>query len=574
MRWFAVASAGVLVSGVALAGSYADAASAGRPAASDKVFTQDCTGDGASSGYKCGDVTVPLDYVQPKGPKLSIRVSIAKATGKPEDRKGVILFNPGGPGGSGLYWADSFPDSVRKAYDIIGFDPRGVGQSNPISCVDGSTFFAMPAADTQPSSKDDKAAFVKRAKDYADGCGTNSGSEIPYLTTANTAKDIDKIREAIGESKINYYGVSYGTYLGTVYAQLFPDKVNRMLLDSVMNASTANLGYQGNLDQNVAFQNRIDLYFGWIAQYDSVYKLGKTKDDVQAAYTKARKALKDKPVGVVGPDELDTMLLNSGYYDVYWLRNAQAFSDYVNKDDVSGIKSFVTNKYHDPRTADNENSNAVYSAVECADSKWPTKWETWDQDNTDYDMKAPFETWANAWMNLPCAYWNAKSHDPVEITGKDVPGIMLLQGTMDAATPYEGAVQTHKLLPGSRMIVEKGGGSHGLYNESWVNNSCIDKYATNYLLDGTLPDADVTCDAHPLPKPKDTDKAGDTAKSTDTGSTEGDKVSSDSTTLKEIGDKANAAAVANPVGLGSKSVLGGVPANPSKESATRILGHK
>jgi pimeloyl-ACP methyl ester carboxylesterase len=460
-----------------------------RPAASDKVFTHVCQGQ---PRYECGTITVPQDYSRPGGAKLTIAVSRFKATGTA--RQGVILFNPGGPGGSGLFAAGAVPASVRAAYDFIGFDPRGVGQSSPISCADPS-FFATPAADPNPSSEADKVPFLKRARSYADGCAARSGAELPYINSVNTARDVDEIRKALGESQINYFGVSYGTYLGAVYGQLFPHQVRRMLLDSNINADPANVWYQANLDQDIAFQKRSDLWFDWIGRYDSVFHLGVGHDAVYANYLKARSSLAAKPAGPVGPVELDNVVVNSAYYDLGWVDNARAFSDYVVKGDASRLVSY---------TQDNptgENGNAVYTAVECNDARWPRSWSVWNNDNIAVAKIAPIETWANAWMNMPCAFWPLPQPYALRITGADLPPIMMLQGTLDAATPYQGALRTHQLLPSSRMIIEDGGGSHGVYNAPWVHNACIDGYATAYLLNGAVPAADVTCAGHSLPDP-------------------------------------------------------------------------
>ncbi|WP_052395660.1 alpha/beta hydrolase [Kutzneria sp. 744] len=471
----------------------ADTPSTPRPAASDKVFTHRCE---KYPRYDCGTITVPMDYSRPSGLKLTIAVSRFKATGSA--RQGVIVFNPGGPGGSGLFDAGAVPASVRAAYDFIGFDPRGVGESSPISCVDPS-FFATPAADPTPATEAAKVPFVKRARSYADGCAARSGAELPYINTANTARDIDEIRKAIGETRISYFGVSYGTYLGAVYGQMFPGSVRRMMLDSSVNADPASVWYQDNLDQDVAFQKRTDIWFDWIGRYDSVFHLGVGGQAVYATYLKARSGLAAKAAGPVGPAELDSIVVNSGYYDINWVSNAKALSAFVTKGDASGLVSYT--RANDPATADSENGNAVYTAVECNDARWPRSWSVWNHDNIAVARQAPLETWSNAWMNLPCAFWTSSQSSAMRITGAGLPPILMLQGTQDAATPYQGALRTHQLLPSSRMIIEQGGGSHGLYNSPWVGNTCIDGYATAYWLNGTVPAADVNCAGHPQPNP-------------------------------------------------------------------------
>ncbi|MFC0438914.1 alpha/beta hydrolase [Kutzneria buriramensis] len=469
---------------------------AGTPAAvprpGDAVFTHPCAD---RPGYDCGTVTVPLDYSRPSGPQLAIAVSRYKATGT---RQGVIVFNPGGPGASGLFAAGAVPASVRAAYDFIGFDPRGVGKSAPISCADPS-FFATPAADPVPASEADKVAFIRRAKSYADGCVAKSRDELPYVNTVNTARDVDRIRQALGESRITYFGTSYGTYLGAVYGQLFPDRVRRMVLDSSVDAGPEAVWYRNNLDQNAAFQRRVDIWFDWLGRHDGVFHLGVGHDAVYAEYRTARSRLAATPAGSVGPAELDAMILNSGYYDLNWVSNGRAFAAYAVKGDASGLVSYT--KDNDPATVDGENANAAYTAVECNDARWPRSWSVWNNDNTASAERAPFETWGNAWMNLPCAFWRLPQPSALAITGRGLPPILMLQGTLDPATPYAGAVHTHQLLPSSRLITEDGGGSHGIYNSPWVNNRCVDGITTSYLLTGAVPAADVTCPGHPLPEP-------------------------------------------------------------------------
>jgi len=458
-----------------------------------RLFDHPCPGH---PGYECGSLSVPMDYSRPWGPRLTITVSRLRATGP--QRQGVIVYNPGGPGSSGLYKADILPASVRAAYDYIGFDPRGVEASSPVSCVDGQ-FFASPAADPNPVSVADKARIRTRAQQYARGCASRGGAELPYLNTPNTARDIDEIRKALGERQINYYGSSYGTYLGTVYGQLFPQRVRRMVLDSAADASVPNVWYQQNLDQDVAFQTRAEEWFGWIARYDTVFHLGGSMRAVYAAYSTARSRLAAAPVDVLGPAELDGVVVNSVYFDTNWVANARALSDYVVRGDASALLADA--READPTSAASENSIAAYTAVSCNDASWPRSWVRWDRDNSRYAVKAPIETWANVALNLPCAYWPVNGAQPTRIDGRGLPPILMLQGTLDGATPYEGALRTHALLPSSRMVVEQGGGSHGLYNRPQVHNACVDGYATDYLLSGKIPAGDVVCPGHALPVP-------------------------------------------------------------------------
>ena len=241
-RVAALGSAGALVTATLIAGAVAaptanasagsghgqdrearGAAIAAARAAKAGIDWQDCPADwNLAKPIQCGYVTVPLDYAKPYGKQIKLAVDRIGNTGTKAERQGALLYNPGGPGGSGL----RFPARVTsknpvwanaaKAYDFVGFDPRGVGKSAPISCVDPQEFGKAPKADPVPDSEADKRAQRKLARAYAEGCQERSGAMLPHMTTPNTARDLDVIRAALGEKKLTFLGVSYGTYLGAV----------------------------------------------------------------------------------------------------------------------------------------------------------------------------------------------------------------------------------------------------------------------------------------------------------------------------------------------------------------------
>ncbi|MEW9516322.1 alpha/beta hydrolase [Streptomyces tubercidicus] len=521
----ALGAAGTLVSGALLAGAIAatpaqageqhqrgsaearGVATAAARAAKKGIDWQDCPADwNLKSPVQCGYVTVPVDYARPNGRTIKIAVDRARSTGGKEQRQGSLLYNPGGPGGSGM----KFPTRITtknplwaktaKAYDFVGFDPRGVGHSAPISCMDPQEFVKAPKADPVPDSEADKRAQRKLAKQYADGCAERSGRLLPHMTTANTARDIDVIRAALGEKKLNYLGVSYGTYLGAVYATLFPGHVRRMLVDSVVDPSREKVWYQANLDQDIAFETRWGDWKKWVAKNDATYHIGDTPKKVQAAWEKLRATAKKKPIGgVVGPAELTGYFQNAPYYDDVWASIAQVWSAYRAGDSKPLVENAGPNLKDTAGNISAENGNAVYTAVECTDTKWPTSWQKWDRDNTRIHQRAPFMTWSNAWMNLPCATWPVKQQRPVDVkTGKGLPNVLIVQSVRDAATPYGGAVELHRRLKGSRMITERDAGSHGVTGEV---NPCINKRVDTYFLTGKTDAKDVTCAPHATPKP-------------------------------------------------------------------------
>ncbi|MBB5937105.1 alpha/beta hydrolase [Streptomyces zagrosensis] len=482
-------------------------------AATTGIHWKDCPADwGLEKPIQCGYVTVPLDYAKPHGRTIKIAVDRVGNTGTASERQGALLYNPGGPGGSGM----RFPRRVTtkaplwqktaKAYDFVGFDPRGVGRSAPISCVDPQEFVKGPKLDPVPDSEADKRVQRKLAAKYARGCAERSGDMLPHMTTPNTARDLDVIRAALGEKRLNFIGVSYGTYLGGVYATLFPTHVRRMVVDSVVNPSQEKIWYQANLDQDVAFEMRWTDWKKWVARYDSVYHIGNTPAKVQRQWEKLRATAKKNPIGgAVGPAELLGFFQSAPYYDSAWTEVASVWSAYLAGDHKPLIEAAGPDMSNIKGNIASENGNAVYTAVECADAKWPTSWRKWDRDNTKLHRDHPFLTWSNAWMNLPCATWEGPQYNPVNVAShRGLGKVLIVQSTRDAATPYEGAVELHKRLKGSRLITEKDAGSHGVTTEL---NPCINKRVDAYLLHGTVDAKDVVCGPHATPKPEGTAKA-------------------------------------------------------------------
>lgn len=483
-------------------------------AAEKGIDWKDCPEDwGLEKPIECGFVTVPVDYADPGGETIEIAVDRAKSTGSKKERQGALLYNPGGPGGSGLRFPARVTDEnplwtkAAKAYDFVGFDPRGVGHSAPVSCMDPQEFVKAPKADPVPDDEGDKRAQRKLAKEYAEGCKERSGSLLPHMTTPNTARDLDVLRAALGEKKLNFLGVSYGTYLGSVYSTLFPTHVRRMIVDSVVNPARDQIWYQNNLDQNVAFQTRWEDWTKWVAEHDDVYGIGGTAAEVDKQWEKLRAAAKKEPVGgVVGPAELLGFFQNAPYYDQMWAEVAAVWSAYRKGDEKALVDAAGPDMSDTAGNADSENGNAVYTAVECTDAKWPTSWKTWDRDNTELHEKHPFLTWSNAWLNLPCATWPVEQQDALEVApGKGLPPVLIMQAERDAATPYGGAVELHERLKGSRLITERDAGSHGITN---VENPCINKRVDAYLLKGTVGGKDATCGPHTAPVPEEEAAAG------------------------------------------------------------------
>ncbi|POX48992.1 protease [Streptomyces sp. Ru71] len=458
---------------------------------------------------QCGTVTVPLDYAHPDGLQIKLAVSRVQATHRdPHNskrrvpRQGSLVYNPGGPGGDGLYFplVGLVPQwkRVAAAYDLVGYSPRGVGRSAPLSCQDPGQFLKGPSqAPTYPDATY-KQERIARAKAYARGCAQRAGSALAHYTSLNNARDLDVIRAALGENRLTFMGASYGTYFGALYATLFPSHVRRMVFDSAVNPDPAKIWYRNNLDQSAAFEGRWADLREWIARHDDVYGLGDTPEKVLASYERARQRLAAKPAGgKVGPAQLQNAFLQAGYDDDYWPHRAQALSAYMKGDEKPLVEQAAPVAQ---AAAEAENASAVYTAVECNDAPWPTDFRVWDRDNTRLARVAPFETWDNAWTNLPCAYWLAPRQRVVDVrTGAgELPPVLILAAERDAAAPYEGALELQRRLSGAVLVTERDAGSHGVAGGS---NQCVNGYFEAYLLEGRLPGRRASCAPHAEPKP-------------------------------------------------------------------------
>ncbi|GAA4231121.1 pimeloyl-ACP methyl ester carboxylesterase [Streptosporangium album] len=435
---------------------------------------------------ECANLRVPLDY---GNPSQTISLALNRIRGKAvrgDDHLGVLLVNPGGPGASGRnlakYVAARLPANLAERFDVVGFDPRGVGNSEPaLRCVDPAKYYAPPLPDHVPGNAREETVLIGRAQQYATACGDRWKWMLPHMSSENSARDMDAIRAALGEPTISFLGYSYGSYLGEVYATLFPGRVKRLVLDSVVDPR--GVWYDSNLVQDVSFGRRHQDFLKWTARHNDVYKLGATGKSVSFAWYAMRDRLRIRPVrGVVGPSELDDIYTAGGYSDLTWPQLARAFSAYVKKDDDEPM--LAAYRRHAENDAKAENEYAVYLAVQCSDAAWPRDWSRWRTDMSRLYAKAPFLTWANAWYNAPCAFWPERGGTPVKIQDSpELPPVMLIQAERDAATPYSGALQVRKLFGASRLVTVPGG-NHGV---SLGGNRCADRYLMAYLRDGTLP---------------------------------------------------------------------------------------
>jgi pimeloyl-ACP methyl ester carboxylesterase len=505
------AIAGLLAGGAGAAIPAAAATSAPQRAGTGSLHFGACTDPALKqAGAGCALLSVPLNYANPAGPKIKIAVSLIKHTSSASNYQGIILTNPGGPGGSGLNLNVFLIQALQAEhlgaaaadYDWIGFDPRGVGSSVPaLTC--NPNYFSPHRLSYNPTTPGILAYWLARSAAYATACQTHSAAQAALLrnmTTVDSARDMDSIRQALGKSQITYYGFSYGTYLGQVYSTLFPGHVRRIIMDSNIDPRT--VWYQANLNQDAPFNRNVNIWFGWLAQFNRVFHLGATERAVQQLWYADKAALAAHPIGgQVGPDEWTDIFLTAGYFEQTWIQLGSAWANWQHTHSTAAVNALV-GLYQGSDGLGNDNSFAAYLAVECTDAHWPLSWARWRADNNRINRAAPFETWGNAWFNAPCRNWKAPMTTPVRVNGRGIRNALLIDETLDAATPFAGSLEARRLFPHSVLLAEPGGTTHA---DSLSGDLCVDGTIAAYLEHGTLPARqahapwDKTC--RPLPRP-------------------------------------------------------------------------
>lgn len=469
----------------------------------------------ADEALECATLTVPLartfDDSRDQANDLNGTVELALSRVPAADEaRHTLLVNPGGPGGAGRIWASHthwrMPEELREIYDVVSFDPRGVGASTPsITCDPG--FFTPVRSDTVPADPASEAALRADAEDYTRACADNTGPLLDHIRTEDSAHDMDAIRAALGLDRIDYLGYSYGSYLGTVYSALYPERVRSLILDSVVNPD--NPWYESNLVQSRVIDRAAGNFFDWVARHDDTYGLGATGADAAEVYYTLRKDLAEEPVqDAVGPTELESAVIVVAYSSASWPSVAGALSAQVNDADSAPLLALHEAYGED---AESDRGYGGYLAVQCTDSHWPKTWATWRADAEKAHRDAPFMAWHNTWYNAPCATWKAESDDWFQVgDGPDEHpaydgDTLLVHATDDGATPFEGALALRNRLPGSVLVAEEDGRTHGV---AFTGNTCVDEVATAYLRDGELPPRDdgdgpdLTCRPRPEPQPR------------------------------------------------------------------------
>ncbi|MFJ5263418.1 alpha/beta hydrolase [Streptomyces sp. NPDC088387] len=436
-------------------------------------------------------MTVPLDWNRPRGPRIEIAVSRVRATGTPAERRGALLVNPGGPGGSGLPYAVTkrakLPESVRRSYDVVGFDPRGVGRSAPVDCGPMGGLFAAPGTEPVPVGPTAERAYLGALKDLADDCAAGAGDVLPYLSTEQTARDMDAIRAALGERRTNFLGVSYGSYLGAAYAARFPQRVGRMVLDSVVGPWD---WYDFDVIQSRALLRQRDTLFGWAAGHAERFGLGSDAETVRDAYLRARRGLGAAPVDSFGAAEFDRAVYRALGRTERWAGLVDGIRTYLRDGTVAGLRPSTAFD-----SADSRNYEAANRVVKCADGPGPEPGRILaDVARTRAVDPQPVLTGMEA---STCAYWSYRPARRTPLGSPEAPPLLLVASAHDPVTPVAGARALRRELPGSRLVTLDDDYSHGVFASR--GNACVDGTVAAYLVGGTVPEADVRCAGAGLP---------------------------------------------------------------------------
>jgi pimeloyl-ACP methyl ester carboxylesterase len=474
------------------------------PSGADRFYDQQLTWTDEGALLDSTSVEVPLDWSDPEGDTIEIAIMRHQSTAvKP---LGSLLMNPGGPGGSGYDYVRDYAQyvvtpAVLTDYDLIGFDPRGVNHSNAVTCY------------TDPADRDEylygtyDAAYgtegwvdqlTQREKDYAAACAENTGPLLGHIDAGSVARDMDVIRAVLGDEKINYLGYSYGTYLGTVYVELFPEKVGRMVLDGAVDPTVSDLDALAT--QMGGFESALRAYMDDCQGNDSTCPF---TGDTAAGMAQVRTLLEGVDAqGLTGGDgrELDsatvgTAIAENLYSDSFWPDMTAMFRDLMAGDADS---AFAAADEYNGRNGDGsyqDNSNDVYSAVTCAEGDLGTDDTDTLGDIAVLQQKAPtigdyFGYDDTFVLDALCSNWPYPVAElPTEFDAEGAPPILVIGTSNDPATPYANAVSLSTQLDSGVLISYEGEG-HTIYAQGVP---CVDDTVDAYLLSGTVPDEDPQC---------------------------------------------------------------------------------
>jgi pimeloyl-ACP methyl ester carboxylesterase len=445
-------------------------------------WSNDCGfGDRNPADYTCGTLTVPVDYANPGGAKFQLAVS-KLSSAAPGKRRGIMMMNPGGPGLPGrdmpLDMRSELSSSVVEQYDLIGFDVRRVDCGGTVD---------EPPPQYRPETFD---ATVAAARKAAQNCATNGGAAIAHVTSRDTARDMDALRAALGEQKINFYGVSYGTYLGAVYLQMFPNRADRFVLDSNVDPASA---WRGTLQAKaIGSKPAFERWTRLAAADDATYHLGATADAVAKTFWDL----------VARADKTTIQLPDGLTYTGDQIREQSRARVFANKDQsqfVASLKAAAADGKPASTAAvarirtladSDEPGDPVQTAIHCNEgAAWPRDPEVYRREAIRDKKLYPLG--GDSMSNITaCAFWSVPRAEKAVAVRSTVP-VLLTQNEWDSQTPLFLGQGMKRALTGSRMVVVKDGEGHGILG----TNSCADDAVNRYFGTGELPRTDLTCQA-------------------------------------------------------------------------------
>jgi pimeloyl-ACP methyl ester carboxylesterase len=434
-------------------------------------------------GFFCSTMLAPLDYAKPDG--TAITLMVAKRPAKNDKRLGSLIINPGGPGGSGVGYVGYFDAAGLEDYDIIGWDPRGVGRSTPVSCwgqADLDRYFAM---DSSPDDAAELQARIDEQTDFGKSCLNGSGTLLEHISTMDTVRDLDLLRGLVGDAKLNYFGASYGTRIGALYAETYPQRVGRMILDGAVDVNNTS-----KITQVDGFERALHHFASWCAEENC--RMGSQQDDVILVIKDFLDGLDQQPLKAGDRMLSQQQGVEAVFYSMYggtasWpmLREALEKAIY----DKDGSKMLQLADASDRRNRDGSYGqlNYAFPAIRCLDSP-DNSVRAAERRLAQESRSAPILGPLNG-PDLVCALWPIKSAPKpprVDVTG--APPIIVIGTTGDPATPYEYAQSMAQEL-GSGVLVTLDGEGHLAYGQS----ACVRKLVVAYLVDNEVPRDGTRC---------------------------------------------------------------------------------
>ena len=449
-------------------------------------------------GAQCATLEVPIDYQNPQGD--TIELALVKVPAKKRSKRlGSLVVNPGGPGASGVDYARAADvivgKGVRDAYDVVGFDPRGVGRSAPIDCVSDSALDAFLGGDPTPDDSVEEEALAQRARAFAESCGATAGPLLRHVSTREAARDMDVLRAALGEEKLTYLGASYGTFLGSTYADLFPKHVGRMVLDGVVPPDLTL--EESNLGQAKGFERATRAWAAYCVDKGDC-PLGDSVDQVMQGLRTFLSSVDQSPLSRTGDNAVP--MLTEGWaslgiaiamYDPgAWQYLIDAMGQAVEGDGTSLMQLADQYAHRNPGGQYSDNLMEVIFAVNCLDR--PETDDLAERRRMAEEARAQAPTWGPylVWSSLPCGFWPIEPTGvPKKVAAEGADPIVVIGTTRDPATPYEWSVRLRDQLAHAALITFDGDG-HTAYTRS---NKCVDRAVDAYYLKGTMPKDGLRC---------------------------------------------------------------------------------